>query len=107
MMEKSMNDVLRAWTVPGRSLSYHQKMQRKLRREWPVLAQALDRLAKESAGANGAGKGIPEDPVYGKRANNGPKRKKHDDAPVTRNSSRARHVSGEQTPRSQQRHKKQ
>lgn len=33
-----------AWNNPGRVPGYHRKMQNKLRKEWPVLAAALDRL---------------------------------------------------------------
>lgn len=36
--------VLKAWTDPGSHPDYHRGMQRKLRKEWPVLAQALDQL---------------------------------------------------------------
>jgi hypothetical protein len=36
------SDVIEAWTVPGKSPDYHSWMQRKLRREWPVLGAALD-----------------------------------------------------------------
>ena len=38
-----------AWTVPGRSPGVHRAWQERLRREWPVLARALDRLAAEQA----------------------------------------------------------
>lgn len=43
-------DVLRAWTVEGRHPPTHREAQRRLRDEWPALANALDRLARESAG---------------------------------------------------------
>jgi len=36
--------IFKAWTDPGRVPDYHRGMQRKLRKEWPVLAQALDNL---------------------------------------------------------------
>lgn len=39
-----LEEVKDAWNVPGRAPGYHQKMQNKLRKEWPVLAAALDRL---------------------------------------------------------------
>jgi hypothetical protein len=38
-------DVLAAWTNPGPHPPTHWKAQADLRRDWPVLAQALDRLA--------------------------------------------------------------
>lgn len=45
--EKFLGDaafVFNAWNYPGRAPGYHRKMQNKLRKEWPVLAAALDRL---------------------------------------------------------------
>lgn len=41
--------VVRAWTIPGRSPIHHAATQNRLRREWPVLARALDRLTHEKA----------------------------------------------------------
>lgn len=35
-------DPLEAWNNPGPVPSYHHKMQEKLRKEWPALANALD-----------------------------------------------------------------
>ena len=40
-----MSDVVKAWTDPGPMPGYHRYMQAKLRKEWPVLAEALDVLA--------------------------------------------------------------
>lgn len=37
--------VLAAWRVPGSHPDHHRGMQRQLRRDWPVLAQALDAMA--------------------------------------------------------------
>jgi hypothetical protein len=42
VIEASPSGVIEAWTVPGKSPDYHSWMQRKLRREWPVLGAALD-----------------------------------------------------------------
>ena len=42
-------NVLRAWTVEGIAPGYHRAWQDKLRQEWPVLARALDRLARDAA----------------------------------------------------------
>jgi len=35
-----------AWADPGINPPYHRRAQAKLRREWPTLARALDRLAR-------------------------------------------------------------
>lgn len=39
-----LEEVSSAWNDPGPAPGYHRKMQAKLRKEWPVLAAALDRL---------------------------------------------------------------
>lgn len=39
-------DVINAWRIPGRNHKYHHEMQDKLRKKWPVLAKALDRLVQ-------------------------------------------------------------
>ena len=39
--------VIAAWTVTGPSPQIHREAQNKLRREWPVLADALDDLSQE------------------------------------------------------------
>jgi len=36
-----------AWTTPGPEPQYHQHMQGRLRREWPVLGHVLDELARK------------------------------------------------------------
>lgn len=41
--------ILNAWTVPGPQPEYHRAMQERLRREWPVLANALDHAARDRA----------------------------------------------------------
>lgn len=40
------DDVLAAWANPGINPPYHRRAQAKLRKEWPTLARALDRLAR-------------------------------------------------------------
>lgn len=45
--------VLRAWTDPGPAPLYHREMQHRLRQDWPVLAAALDALAKSVAPPRG------------------------------------------------------
>ena len=47
--EELTQPVIDAWNNPGRRPDIHAKFQAKLRREWPVLAQALDALAKAPA----------------------------------------------------------
>lgn len=42
------DDVKKAWTVPGRSPGYHREQQRLLRDRWPVLAQAIEKLVRET-----------------------------------------------------------
>lgn len=39
-----MSRIWDAWNIPGPAPDYHRDMQAKLRREWPVLADALDNL---------------------------------------------------------------
>lgn len=36
-----------AWVDEGANPTYHRGARRRLRREWPVLAQALDNLVRE------------------------------------------------------------
>jgi len=43
--DQAARAVLAAWANPGANSAYHRKMQAELRRAWPVLAGALDRLA--------------------------------------------------------------
>lgn len=45
MIPQEVQDVIRAWNVPGPVPEYHYAAQRRLRIEWPALAQALDMLA--------------------------------------------------------------
>ena len=43
----AVEDVVNAWTDPGPMPGYHRHMQAKLRKEWPVLGEALVALAVE------------------------------------------------------------
>jgi hypothetical protein len=43
-----VGDVIRAWQEPGIRPDVHQESKEALRRHWPVLADALDRLAVAS-----------------------------------------------------------
>jgi len=43
----AVRQVISAWTVPGRVPAYHKAWQDRLRKEWPVLANALDALAED------------------------------------------------------------
>lgn len=47
----AVDDVLAAWLDAGPAPSYHRAAQAKLRREWPTLARAIERLAADSATA--------------------------------------------------------
>ena len=40
-------DVKRAWLVPGPSPLHHEQAKATLRKHWPVLADAVERLAAE------------------------------------------------------------
>lgn len=44
--EEIIKEIDNAWNNPGPVPSYHYAMQNKLRREWPTLANALDKLSK-------------------------------------------------------------
>lgn len=44
----ALTAVLDAWTEPGVSPAWHEEMQRLVSRAMPVLAFALDRLAREA-----------------------------------------------------------
>lgn len=37
--------IMKAWTDAGAVPDYHEHMKNKLRRDWPALAEALDKLA--------------------------------------------------------------
>lgn len=39
-----VNAVVSAWMVPGRRPDVHAAAKRKLRMDWPMLAEALDQL---------------------------------------------------------------
>lgn len=39
--------VAKAWVEPGSHPDFHFDMMVKLRKDWPVLAQALDKLAQQ------------------------------------------------------------
>ena len=43
----AVDDVVKAWADPGPMPGYHRHMQAKLRKQWPVLGEALDVLAGE------------------------------------------------------------
>lgn len=43
----AVDDVVKAWTDPGPMPGYHRHMQAKLRKQWPVLGEALVALAVE------------------------------------------------------------
>lgn len=43
--------VLEAWTKPGPDPAYHRAMQDKVRRDFPLLGRALDRMAAERLGS--------------------------------------------------------
>ena len=43
----AVEDVVKAWTDPGPMPGYHRHMQAKLRKQWPVLGEALVALAVE------------------------------------------------------------
>ncbi len=42
------DDVKKAWTRPGANPAYHRQEQRRLRDRWPVLAQAIEKLVRET-----------------------------------------------------------
>ena len=43
-IQAAAEDVVRAWVMKGSSPQHHQRMQEQLRKEWPVLAKAVERL---------------------------------------------------------------
>lgn len=43
----AVEDVVKAWADPGPMPGYHRHMQAKLRKQWPVLGEALVALAVE------------------------------------------------------------
>lgn len=48
MTDYAIRSVVEAWTSPTPSAVRHATAQERLRREWPTLALALDRLAASS-----------------------------------------------------------
>jgi hypothetical protein len=46
--DSSVVAVMRAWTVPGPHPHFHAAAQDRLRRTWPVLANALDALTRDA-----------------------------------------------------------
>ena len=44
-MSESVRAVLNAWTDPGPVPRFHEEWQDRLRRHWPTLADALDRMS--------------------------------------------------------------
>lgn len=45
-MDEATLKVVRAWLYPGVNPGYHQRKMDELRRDWPVLARALDELTE-------------------------------------------------------------
>jgi hypothetical protein len=48
MKEELVKKVIDAWLVEGANPAFHKMMKEKLKREWPVLARAIENLAKEN-----------------------------------------------------------
>lgn len=46
-MSEAVDNVVKAWTVAGPYPPDHLKAQQDLRRDWPVLANALDELSRQ------------------------------------------------------------
>jgi hypothetical protein len=44
---EALREVRDAWTVQGLDPVHHERMKSEMRRNWPVLAGALDRIEKE------------------------------------------------------------
>ena len=42
--EKAVEDIISAWIVEGIHPPTHRKLKEQLRREWPMLAKAVERL---------------------------------------------------------------
>ena len=40
---RRLAEIQEAWTIPGRMPPYHAYMQELVRRDWPTLAQAIER----------------------------------------------------------------
>jgi hypothetical protein len=47
MSDPKVQRVIDAWKIPGPVPAMHAEAQRRLRREWPALAQAIEALAAE------------------------------------------------------------
>lgn len=45
---EALREVRDAWIIPGRVPTHHHRMRIQLRRDWPVLAGALDRIEQEA-----------------------------------------------------------
>ena len=45
---RAADEVVKAWTVEGAVPEYHRGQMWALRHKWPVLANAIDALVKES-----------------------------------------------------------
>ena len=43
---RRLAEIQEAWTTPGRMPPYHAYMQELVRRDWPTLAQAIERSLK-------------------------------------------------------------
>jgi len=43
-MDGKIRAVVDAWNIPGAHPGYHEHTKNKLRRKWPILADALDDL---------------------------------------------------------------
>lgn len=50
LLDHALADALAAWVGPGPDAAYHDRMKRQVRRELPVLANALDRAAEAMSG---------------------------------------------------------
>ena len=44
----ALDPILAAWVIPGVNPAYHRKAQERLRKEWPVLTDALDEAARRA-----------------------------------------------------------
>lgn len=45
---RRLAEIQEAWTIPGRMPPYHAYMQELVRRDWPTLAQAIERSLSDA-----------------------------------------------------------
>lgn len=45
-MQRSIERVIAAWEEPGPAPGYHVAMQNQLRKDWPVLANAVEEMVR-------------------------------------------------------------